>query len=217
VYTDVNGDIARITVAAMYPGPQLQETNFNWVASVVSGAQDSRAQLLSNFIALVQPTIVPLLPVQATLYGYKLSMLYDPPGPPPMPITTVVSTPGTGSGGVMPTQARPLIYWRTGSAGRKYRGRNFFFSPSTNYLNTTTGAPTPALILNLNGIPPTLIPGINVSSGPNSTNWFPCVAHRPKPPSVIWTSDVIVYGNVRTVFATQWKSGGTGRINVPPF
>jgi len=55
----------------------------------------------------------------------------------PLQDTVALSAPGTfGSGSALPADVSAAVSWRTGLAGRKFRGRFFSYGPPSNNVNT---------------------------------------------------------------------------------
>lgn len=208
-YVDTLGDILRVTIAVMHQNNQLQENNWCFV-NQVSGGGDTRAALGGRVLGLYNSFYLALLPPSSILYGYKVSLLNRKP--PPLPAIDIVSTMGTGANPVAPTQARPICRLTTLSAGRAYRGRIFFPTPQVSSVSAA-GAPAAAVTTAMDDIAGPLVTPF--SSG--GSTWALVIAHRAKGPPVTWTSTPVTGEKGQTVFATQWKSGGTGKINVNPW
>jgi len=133
---------------------------------------------------------------------------------------------GFGSGAVagnpLPSQTRGLVSWKTDNAGRSYRGRNYIPFPSAGD-NTATGVPSAGYKVGLAAIASQWGSGqFNFGDGVNTARWLPEIFHRnaPKPPAVLplkFSGTAITAAVVGDFWATQRKSGGYGRANIPPF
>ncbi len=218
--TDFTGEIARVTFAVLYPDAQVEECNVNYAVTAATGSQDSRAALGAALNTIWATYCAATLNATSTYYGYKVSIQNSTP--PPAPVEVVLNTAGVLTGGPVPSQARPLISWQTLSAGRKYRGRNFLFTPDYSMVKATNGLPATALLaamatLGVSSLSPQAFIG-----GGGTTTWNLCIAHRPKkpvPPALPgpWTYTQCTTYIARPEFATQWKSGSTGRQNAAPW
>lgn len=207
-YVDAIGDIARVTIAAIYPDNQVQEVNHNFLCTTPSGA-DSRPGLGAAVLS-IWSAYAAFLPSNVSLYGYKVSIVNRKP--PPMPRALVSSTTGTASGLLMPTQTRPVIGWQTINAGRSQRGRTFAFTPAASLMGST-GFPSATLTTGLNTIASALLAGMT----PSGSLWLLTLAHRIKGPPVTWSSTVLNTGTGTGKFGTQRKSGNYGRVNASPW
>ena len=206
---DVVNDIVRVTVAWQYPDSQIIMNNVCF-RCVTAGGADTRNGLGTacandfsiNYLAQVAPA--------ASLYGYKVANLNRVPNP--LPVTAILSTPGTGSNPNCPTQVRPILRFKTANTGRKYRGRLFLPPPQTAGV-TTAGFPAAGLQAAIAALGTALIAPNTVGG----STWNPVIAHRVKKAPLATTSDDILAFTSPTLFGTQWKSGNTGRINVTPW
>lgn len=211
---DVVGDIARVTLALMYPDSQIEENNICFKAGTVGGS-DTRASLgaavygqwKASFLLTVSPTTV--------MHGWKVSILNALP--PPAPVFAAPGDVGTGSEYNVPTQTRPILSWQTAQAGRAFRGRLFLPTPTIDFVSAP-GFPTAAYLAIANAFGSAVLPNVGVSG----TTWTPVIAHRRVisvgPPKVIsWTSDAIIARIARGEFGTQRKSGNYGRTNTEPW
>lgn len=212
-WIDQTGEIVRVTLACLYPtdagGQQVEETNFCFQAGSVGGT-DSRA-LLGGFVAARYVTRLLLyIPSVATFYGHKESILQTPP---PAPATSTVGlTPGIGNNNLCPTQARPYLSWKAGLGGRGNVGRNFLFSPDIDTI-TAAGAPKAAFVTAANLFVGDILAPVAVAG----STWNLCLVKRTAGPPVSYSASVIAAGRCNTVFATQRRSGSTGRVNVAPW
>lgn len=214
-YSDAIGTILRITGAVQAPGSQIQECDFNFVCTVATGTLDTRSDLLGSVATIWGAYCTATLNQIFTNYGTKASVIY--PLPPPAPELNVVSTVGVLMGGPLPTQARPLISWQTANAGRKYRGRNYLPTPDNSLHNPATDAPAAGLLTAMDTFGVAMVNTFSYTIGAKTTTWDLCVAHRSKTLPRVYTFDLVTGHISRRVYATQWKSGGTGRINTIPF
>jgi hypothetical protein len=214
-FQDVNGEIVRCVFAVKQPGPQIQESAICFTPVNIVGAQDSRARLLTLFDNAFSGYFTATANVASMNFGCKAEVIY--PHPPPFPILVYTMSNGVLTNALLPTQVRPLITWTTLFAGRKYRGRNFLFTPDSSMSAAATATPAAALTTAMQTLLTAFSAPFVLTGGGNSTSWYPVIAHRPKPPATVWTWDYADPGTYRIVFATQWKSGGTGRINANPW
>lgn len=207
---DVVGDIVRVTVACMQPDSQVQMVNISFRCSV-AGAGDTRIGLGNVVFNKFTTNWLPILAPASKLYGWKVSSMNKVPAYQPV-WNSAVAVIGTGTNPPAPTQARPILRFSTASAGRKYRGRIFLFTPGTNQCDVT-GYPTAGCNAATTALAVSLILPI-VTGG---STWVPVIAHRVKgSPSATTTTDIAGQG-APGLFGTQRRSGNTGRLNPVPW
>jgi hypothetical protein len=212
---DTIGDVVRATFATIQPGPQLSEFNVHYTPTSIVGGWDSRTQLLTALHLIVDPYMANVLHTTSRFYGIKLAKIF--PLPAPMPVEDRPNVAGVLANSPTPSQTRPLISWTTDLAGRAFRGRIYLPSPDSSRVDATTVAPTPALVGLMVTLGSLLGGNIPVAVGANSTRWIPVIAHRSKTVPRVYTFTPITGSFADTVFATQRRSGGTGRVNVNPW
>ena len=214
-WNDAVNDLVRVTTAFTYPGVQLEEMNLWYTVTATAGGGSVWPLFLTNLNASVVGTIVPTLTTGANFYGTKIARIS--PAPYPMPFTSNTPTLGTLAGPSLGTQTRPLLRLQTALSGRKYRGRMFFPTPDSSVLSGTTFAPTVAMLAVLANFSAASINSIVLTNGATTSTLVPVIAHRPKPKTNPWTWTAITSTSPLNVFATQRRSGGTGRTNILPW
>jgi hypothetical protein len=212
-YPDVLGEIVRVTVAALYPvgatGQQVQECNICFQCSS-AGAGDSRLALAAQVFVTFEGQLRALMAASAKLYGYKCSVLgiY----PPPLAVNGVVNEVGTGGATQLPTQARGLISWKTAIGGRTGRGRIYVWTPEDANLDAN-GNPGAAYIAGLNNIANAVTSGFSAGG----SSWVPVIAHRGAGAKPTYTATPVNAHRTSPGWATQRRSGESGRINAAPW
>jgi len=214
-YADAVGNILRYTEAFTNVNSQIQECNVNFVVTAQAGGLDFRTNLQTAVENLWVTYWAATANTAQKLYGSKLSCIW--PRPPAAPLTTVRNIPGVQTGGLIPTQVRPLLRWQTALAGRKYRGRMFLPTPDFDFVNQVLNNPTNGLLLAMTALGTGINTIFTYTSGASFTSYTPCIAHRLAGPPVTWTYDLVIGTSNNQNFATQWKSGGTGRVNALPW
>lgn len=210
---DFVGELVRCTSAAIYPtgvtGQQVEECNVFMVCNAAGGG-DSRLALASAIDGLWAAAYLSKLYTTTKYYGTKVSVQNI--HPPPAPIATIANLPGTGSNGVLPTQVRGLIRWQTLIGGRTGRGRIFAFTPDVNQQDPS-GSPVAGYKTAMQAVANGYLSGFTVAG----STWALVVAHRgaAHPPS--YTFNLAAGNQVFPGFATQRRSGETGRVNILPW
>jgi hypothetical protein len=208
-YFDTVGDVVRVTMASNTASGQVQEMNVSMICQVAGGT-DTRAAMNTVFDGLCTASIVPLLPASSHYFGSRVSFLKT--AQPFAPTVTRLNLAGTGGGFPLPTQVRPLVSWRTGKAGRNYRGRIYLPTPSTTFLETT-GHLTAAAVTIISAWAG-FIRAPFVSAG---STWQPAIYHRHPTALVSDVATAITASETTTFFATQRRSGDFGRLNASPW
>lgn len=212
-YADVVGNIARVTMAALYPqgvrGQQVQETNIHY-AITATGGGDTRAGLRAALDGFFVATVVPLMATTAQYWGSKVSMLNMIP--PPTPKVSRNTAMGTGSGSQLPTQVRGLLSLTTNVAGRTGRGRMYVFTGDDTTFDAS-GNPSAGYVAMLGTLAGQLANPV-VTGG---TTWSPCIAHRHAGPPPFYTYDLVTGITRQDFYCTQRRSGESGRVNATPW
>jgi hypothetical protein len=120
---------------------------------------------------------------------------------------------GSLAAALMPTQVRGLFSWYADAAGRQNRGRTYipFMAQAS---ADASGNPTVPWLVLMNVLRNAIADPITVVGAGGSTTFQFCIAHRP--PILIGPS-IVVFATTRPLFATQRRSGGYGRQNIPHF
>lgn len=211
-YVDTVGQIVRLTSACLYPdsfgGQQVEEINMSYVCSVAGGG-DSRLALATAFNAPLLANVPSTLRTDNFYYGVKLST--HNLTPPPSPVTIISNTAGTSTADQLPTQARGLLTFATAVGGRSGRGRIYTFTPTVTYQGPA-GSPLTSYKTVWN----TIVGALFTFSVGGST-WILCLAHRSKTKPYTFTQDPILGHNMDLKWATQRRSGETGKVNAAPW
>jgi hypothetical protein len=128
-------------------------------------------------------------------------------------LSTNAAVSGTIVSAAAPNQACGVITKQTGLPGRAKRGRLYIGGlPST--LVGASVTIDPVLVADMQAAGNLLSVPLTVTSGmAASAEFTPVVLHRGPP---ITTTDITAM-KARAYIATQYRRGGTGRPNVPPF
>lgn len=210
-YNDRVGELVRVTLAATYTNNQVEETDYAFTPTVTGGG-DSRAALGAGVYGALSAVLPPYLATTTNMFGWKVSVLNVKPPPAAVSSKTLVA--GTdAANAALPTQARPLIRFRTDLGGRTGRGRSYMFTPSAGFLQGDNTV-NPALVAVLQGFGAFLAAGITVGG----TAWSFVILNRSAPPPPFtYGFTPVKTAEATNLFATQRRSGDTGRKNADPW
>lgn len=208
-YIPIVGDILRVTIAATYPDSQVQENNIHFVVTG-AGSTDPRANIGPDIYSMYLSRWLGRIGPSASMYGWKVSVINRTPND--APVSAVATNVGSGTDPNLSTQTRPVLSWRTATAGRGYRGRLYLFSPQTADISTLA-APVAGMITAAANLGSDLL-GYTGTAG---TTVKLCIAHRHKGPPVTWTTTLVTSAVSRAKFGTIRKSGQYGKPNVGPW
>jgi hypothetical protein len=203
------GDIVRVTIAATFPGPQVLECNMHFLCATADGT-DRTGTLGAGVYDIFLANLLELMSEDTSLYGWRAAIVNRTPTPAPK--TGVGVQPGLAALPPLPSQARPLLRWRTSLGGRKYRGR-IFLPPGDQTQITTTGSPSIDYQVAMAALGTALVSPLTYGTAQYNL----VIAHRtPGTPPTYTTTPVITF-DVAGQFGTQRRSGQTGRTNGPPW
>lgn len=210
-YTDITGDVWRVSVMCYYPNDQLQIAGINFQI-ISAGPSDSRVPLAQYVRNSYNTHCFPLLPNEVKFLGVEVSPLVT--AVPYKPVSVGPATLGTAGPGVMPTQIRPLISWGTELSGRRYRGRTYGHTPHSIEM-TPEGEPSAGVITAWNGFANDMFSSVLVGG----SVWKPCIVHRPskkKPEAPVPPPTPVSVYEIGPHYATQRRSGSYGATNRQP-
>src|SRR5215831_6961233 len=204
-YTDTAGTILRVTLAAVYPNTQVQETGFHMVC-LTTGGGDTRLLVGQTISDLWTGTLLAHLSSNVSYHGFIVHTVETVPAP--APVFGIRNLNGTGAADLIPSQVRGLISWKTLNTGRAYRGRSYMFTPDGGSLGTD-GELTVGYTTQLSNFASALIPAFTVGG----SSWKLAIYHRrPIPLIQIPPTPVTTY-SVVDKWATQRRGGDYGRPN----
>lgn len=206
---DQIGKIVRVTIAATFSDNQVQMNNLSY-ACTTAGGGDSRGALGAAVQTLFNAAMLPVMSSNSAIYGWLVQTLM--PRPPDISVSGVNTIAGAGGATYVPSQARPLIGFKTALAGKKYRGRIYCFSPASTLVDAG-GYPPAALNAVINAFGTSLLAPIIVGG----STWSLAIAHRSPGSPLTYTYDLVTARAVRNQWGTQRRSGNTGRLNVNPW
>lgn len=210
---DAAGDIVRVSVYALYPdgvgGQQVEQCDTSHLCTAAGGG-DTRQALASSVLGLYFAALGFAMATSSKIYGAKTSSFNK--HPPPLAATFVLNAPGSGGPNQLPTQVRGLIRWTTAIGGRTGRGRIYVWTPDESHSDVAGNPDAPFI-----GAMGTLATALIAPQTILGTTWRLCIAHRDGGGPGVYTADVVTGKSVFDGWATQRRSGETGRINVTPF
>lgn len=206
---DTVGELVKVTIAAAYDNNQVQECNVGYQCTAIGGA-DTRALLGPAVQTFFNNRLLPNMGVTSTIYGWRVQQLA--PLPPATTVFGVNQVNGTAGATTAPTQARPLLSFITDFSGRKYRGRIYLFTPTFD-CSTPLSYPNAATLGTINNLGNDLRGSVVVGG----STWKSVILHKPSAPAGPWTSTPITNHKAGNFFATQRRSGNTGRLNPLPW
>lgn len=178
-------------------------------ATAIAGVPTYENQCTPLAVAL-GALYIPLLNGRATYRGVTLQRWMAPlPLAEPV-ISALIGTPGTGGGTPLPTDVCGAITWRTGVAGRRFRGRSYVPFPASTDMDAD-GSPTAGYITRLQALVAGIVPSfITTDGGLNGVTWTKQVMHVRVPPGV---SSPVTSGLGRKYWNDQHRRGDHGALN----
>jgi hypothetical protein len=208
-YTDAVNDVVRLVGAARFANGQVQEMSVHMLCTQTGGT-DTRPQMCAWMDNLIVTNLLPHTANSTQYYGSQASLAFSTVKW--VPVTTIVLQAGADTQVTLPSQCRPLISWKTGVAGRRFRGRTFSFTPGAGSL-TTSGQFDVNLQNALKQVASTMIAGF-LSTG---SLWVPAVFHAKPTTDFPAHATLILSSAVGNRFATQRRGGPYGRVNANPW
>lgn len=177
----------------------------HWRISAVSGAEQTLTAIATNLGNVTGLLLRNLMTSSASYVFVGVSKIR--PLPVSLEVTsTVQAGVGDHAGDALPRQVSGLISLRSALAGKRNRGRSYVpFPPESD--NALNAVPTASYVTRLGLLRDELLlsPRI-VGPAPNETTLIPVVFRR-----VAGTTQDLILGLPRTVWATQRRRGSFGR------
>lgn len=208
-YVDKPGQLLKITIAQAFAQKQVQECNWHLMASV-TGGQDSRAAVGAKVNELFEALISPSMSATSTFLGTRVAVI--DPVTPYSPVIVRAADHGGRSEILLPTQCRICISLKTDLAGRKFRGRVYGFTPTSNDI-TADSHPTSSYVQKWESF----MDNFRVSLLELGTTWNLVIYHRVKIPKPYVDPTLVTAVKGQLLFATQRRGGDYGRENIDPW
>lgn len=205
------GGIVRAITYCQKPG-QVSTNTHKWqLTNLTSGTAFSSNQFTLDYDATMQALYAPLMSIEANYYGTQVYLM-NPIGLPPRPDSTNgLVSPGTGTGGLLPSQTCGMISLKSTTLGKIGAGRTYVPFPY-NDGNETNGTPTTIYMDNLGLLGVQLRSNILVVAGGITATFRPCL-YRGGADTPRFIEEAIP----KDAWATQRRRGDFGRLNANPF
>lgn len=200
------GDVLRV-VPSMFKTAQLGLNVLHYRISAVTPPESSHQQIANELETAFAPLYKAVISSQASWLGLTVQREN------PLPRTVLVGSTGlSGAGNLagdpLPTQVAGILTFRTGFAGRAFRGRAYLPFP-TESVNDSQNQPTTGYIIAAQALGAALIQPRTFINGAGQTTIVFVVFHRGNR-----TSTDVTTGIARGRWATQRRRGDFGTPNI---
>lgn len=202
-------DLLRLRVVC-YTSSQIGVNTVHYRVSAVGGGGATDQIAVNAIDVALAPRMKACLSAQAKYRGCSLQRIRPLPVNVPV-LATVNDGPGTVIGDMNPGQVSGLISARSILAARSERARIYIPFPGEAD-NSLTGNPTAGYVSNIDDVGELLYKDLILGVAPNDMTLTPVIFHR-----TTATTSTIFSFTARTVWATQRRRGGYGRMNLVPF
>ncbi len=202
-------DVLRIVVYTKFnPQPQYGLNIHYYKITAVVGAPDETT-VAGPYYTFIQPYYCAVMSAQAQIDGVTVQRFMPPlPMLEPTPSAGFANT-GLIAGDPLPPDKAGIITWKTGKAGKKYRGRSYVPFPGEAD-NGVDGLPTAGYVTALTTLANKLMSLTAIGSVGNTVSMTKCIVHGRVPGS---PNDLVTYNQPRSKWADQHRRGDYGRPN----